>query len=112
KTVLIIKPSVLKWGRMRNRFVQIALSVALLGLLIQIVLIAPSQIRDAETKASLMPSPELDVSGTKMAHEAESKVRDQNEVDQSMNGMHMIETQEGKKEWELWSDKATSLKAK
>jgi LPS export ABC transporter protein LptC len=26
--------------------------------------------------------------------------------------MHMIETQEGRKEWELWSDKATSLKAK
>jgi LPS export ABC transporter protein LptC len=32
-------------------------------------------------------------------------------VDQSINGMHMIETHEAAKEWELWSDRAVSLKA-
>jgi LPS export ABC transporter protein LptC len=91
---------------MRNRFVQIALSLALLGLLIQIVLVAPSQIRDAETKAALLPAP--DISG---AAESKELAKDNN-VDQSLKGMHMIETQEGSKAWELWSDKATSLKNK
>jgi LPS export ABC transporter protein LptC len=88
---------------MKNRLVQIALSLAFLGLLIQIVLIAPSQIRDSETKAAVIPTPELG-KATETNHE--------NDVDQSMKGMHMIETQEGGKEWEMWADKATSLKAK
>ncbi|HMN67427.1 MAG TPA: LPS export ABC transporter periplasmic protein LptC [Bdellovibrionales bacterium] len=82
---------------MRNRFVQIGLSVALLLLLIQVVLIAPSQIRDAETKAALIPTPSLSQNDA---------------VDQSLQGMHMIETHEGKKEWEIWADQAVSLKAK
>ncbi len=86
---------------MHNRVVQIALSAAFLLLLIQVVLVAPSQIRDikdAEQKASLWASPPT--------------VNTNSEVDQSMNGMHMIETHDGKKEWELWADKARSLKAK
>ena len=82
---------------MRNRIIQTGLSLALLVLLIQVVLIAPSQIRDAETKAALMPAPDL---------------RPGNEIDQSMKGMHMIETQEGRKEWELWADEAVSIKAR
>lgn len=89
---------------MRNRFVQIILSLGLLLLLIQVVLIAPSQIRDTELsspdqKAALLPTPDLPKSGG-------------NEVDQSIHGMHMIETHEGKKEWELSSDRAISIKAR
>jgi len=89
---------------MRNRFVQIALSLGLLLLLIQVVLIAPSQIRDSqvrdtESKAALLPKPELATGNN-------------NEVDQSMKGMHMIETHEGQKEWELWADNAASIKAR
>lgn len=82
---------------MRNRVVQGLLTVVFLALLIQVVLVAPNQIRDAESRAALLPAPALP-SG--------------NDIDQSMNGMHMIETHEGQKEWELWSDKATSLKTK
>ena len=82
---------------MRSRIIQIALSVAFLLLVVQVVLVAPSQIRDAEQRAALLPAPALNAGS---------------EVDQSMNGMHMIETHEGSKEWELWSDKATSLKVK
>lgn len=82
---------------MRNKFTQIALTAAFGLLLIQVVLVAPSQIRDAEQKASLLPAPVLNTGS---------------DVDQSMNGMHMIETHEGRKEWELWSDKAVSLKTK
>jgi hypothetical protein len=100
---------------MRNRFVQIALSVVLLGLLIQIVLVAPSHIRDSETKASLMPT-DLAARGAKLAHEemgpSGTAQRAENTVDQSMKSMHMVETHEGGKEWELWSDRASSLKAK
>lgn len=82
---------------MRSRLIQIALSVAFLLLVIQVVLVAPSQIRDAEQRAALLPVPPVTTGS---------------EVDQSMNDMHMIETHEGAKEWELWSDKATSLKAR
>lgn len=82
---------------MKNRLIQIFLSLALLALLVQIVLIAPSQIRDAETKAAILPVPEVPQASQ--------------EADQSMKDMHMIETQEGKKEWELWADKAESLKS-
>lgn len=80
---------------MQNRLVQIALSLGLLALLIQVVLIAPSQIRDADTKAAVLPAPAVPGNG---------------DVDQSMRGMHMIETQDGRKEWELWSDHAASLR--
>jgi len=82
---------------MRNRIVQAALSLALLVLLIQVVLIAPSQIRDAENRAALLPAPEL------------TKGR---EIDQRIQGFNMIETQDGKKVWELWSDSTVSNKAK
>lgn len=82
---------------MRNRLIQIALSLAFLVLVVQVVLVAPSQIRDAEQRAALLPAPAINAGS---------------DVDQSMNAMHMIETHEGGKEWELWSDKARSLKAK
>src|SRR6185437_4491787 len=86
---------------MKNRIVQIALSLAFLGLLVQIVLIAPSQIRDSQTQAALEPLPDL--SPKSAANDG---------VDQSLKGMHMIETQDGGKEWELWSETAVSLKAR
>jgi LPS export ABC transporter protein LptC len=88
---------------MKNRIVQVFLSVALLALVVQIVLIAPRQIRDSESRAALMPTPEFD--------RTQGPAGNPNGVDQSMGAMHMIETQEGRKEWELWSDKAISLKA-
>ena len=79
---------------MRNRVVQIGLSLVLLGLLIQMVLIAPSQIRDAETKAAILPTPDVATASG---------------VDQGMNNMHMTSTAEGKRDWELWSGSAVSI---
>jgi LPS export ABC transporter protein LptC/lipopolysaccharide transport protein LptA len=93
----------------RNRLVQIALSIALLVILIQVVLIAPSQIRDSvarsgvENKAALLPE-------TPSAPTPKGAAPG-GDIDQVINGMHTIETQEGSKEWELWSDKATSFKS-
>ncbi len=84
---------------MRNRFLQLALTITFVVILVQVVLVAPSQIRDAEQRASLIPAPVLNKTAG-------------SDVDQSMNGMHMIETHEGRKEWELWADKAVSLKTK
>jgi len=86
---------------MRNRFVQIAISLAMLGLLVQIVLVAPSQIRDSETKAALLPH---------AVTESDSEMEVGEGVDQSMKSMHMIETQEGRKEWELSADRAKTVK--
>lgn len=86
---------------MRNKLIQIALGLGFLVLLLQVVLIAPSRIRDhnepSEAKSSAAPAQALNA------------VPD---VDKRIDGMHMIETQEGAKEWELWSDKATSFKTK
>jgi LPS export ABC transporter protein LptC/lipopolysaccharide transport protein LptA len=84
-------------ARVQNRLIQIALSVAFLVLVVQVVLIAPSQIRDADQRAALLPAPAINAGS---------------DVDQSATGMHMIETHEGGKEWELWSDRARSLKTK
>jgi LPS export ABC transporter protein LptC/lipopolysaccharide transport protein LptA len=86
---------------MRNRFVQIGLSLGFLLLLIQVVLIAPSQIRDSQrgdaaTIAAALPTTEL--------------TKSNNGVDQSLKDMHMIETHEGQKEWELWATRAVSTK--
>lgn len=93
----------------RNKIVQITLSLAFFALLVQVVLIAPSQIRDGkaelEGKASLAPN-------LSESEPPRPTAPATSEVDQSMSGMHMIETQEGSKEWELWSNKAVSLKAK
>lgn len=87
---------------MRNRFVQIALSLALLLILIQVVLIAPSQIRDSTageaSRAAPIPAPEV------------NKGAGNGGVDQSLKDMHMIETHEGQKEWELWANQAASSK--
>src|SRR5262249_13856664 len=82
---------------LRNRLIQAALSIAFLVLVVQVVLIAPSQIRDAEQRAALLPAPAINAGS---------------DVDQSATGMHMIETHEGGKEWELWADKGRSLKGK
>jgi len=82
---------------MRNRWVQVTLGFALLALMVQVVLIAPKQIRDEAQTEETAPPPLLPTGPAK-------------DVDQSMSGMHMIETQEGRKEWELWSDRAVSLK--
>lgn len=84
---------------MRNRFIQIALGLAFLVLLVQVVLIAPQRIRDgAQESANPTPTPPPAAVAS--------------DVDKVIDGMHMIETQEGSKEWELWSDKATSFKSK
>ncbi|MBX3021523.1 MAG: LPS export ABC transporter periplasmic protein LptC [Bdellovibrionales bacterium] len=90
---------------MRNRLVQIALSMALLVLLVQVVLVAPSRIRDArvEEAAAILPTPSVTTSPAAPGT---------SDVDQVMDGMHMTGTQEGAKEWELWSDKAMSFKAR
>lgn len=93
---------------MRNRLVQVALSMALAILLVQIVLIAPGQIRDKDEAAILPATPHA----PEATFEGPAPTGTENGIDQSMKGMHMIETQEGAKDWELWADRAVSIKAK
>lgn len=92
---------------MRDKLIQIGLSVAMLVLMIQVVLIAPNQIRDAESKAAVVSVTEVQAPNPITGAGAGDGA-----IDQSMKGMHMIETHEGAKEWELWAEKARSLKAK
>ena len=94
---------------MRNRFVQIVFGLVLVGILVQVVLIAPSQIRDNEP---LKEEGAVLAVGAGEGGGAAPSAPASSDVDQSMNGMHMIETHEGGKEWELWADKAVSVKSK
>ena len=34
-----------------------------------------------------------------------------NSIEQAMKGLHLVETSEGEKEWELWADEALAFKA-
>jgi LPS export ABC transporter protein LptC len=89
---------------MKARLTQFILAAGLALLMIQIVLIAPRQIRDA-SKAALKEE--------KKSHDAPAGTETGGEtLDQKMRGMHLIETQEGKKEWELWSENANTTRVK
>lgn len=83
---------------MRNttrRVIQTLLAGTLLLLVIQVVLVAPRVVRESDDKDAPVPVGPIASSP----------------VDQSLHGMHMVETQERMK-WELWADQAESLKAK
>jgi LPS export ABC transporter protein LptC len=81
---------------MKRNLLQALLGLALIGIVVQVVLVAPHAIKDAEV----------------VAPKVESTLNADGRADQSLAGMHMIETQEGGKEWELWSDLAERLKDK
>jgi LPS export ABC transporter protein LptC len=82
---------------MKRNLLQALLGLALLGVVVQVILVAPRVVRDSDEK---VPQPQP---STAAANES---------VDQSLQGMHTIETQQGGKEWELWSDKADRIKEK
>lgn len=84
---------------MKSKLVKILLGVGFLALVVQIVLIAPSRVTDSGDASAPKNEKPNDLSAGQ-------------DIDQSMRGIHMIETQDGNKEWELWSKQATSLKAK
>jgi LPS export ABC transporter protein LptC len=82
---------------MKRNLLQIILGLALFGVVIQVIIVSPHAVKDAEKQSE--------------AGDAQKALK-QDGVDQSLQGMHMIETQEGGKEWELWSDKADRLRDK
>jgi LPS export ABC transporter protein LptC/lipopolysaccharide transport protein LptA len=84
---------------MRSRLFQFILFGALVLLVIQIVLIAPRQIRDeSQQETRKTTAPEAPTGG--------------DSLDQKMRGMHMVETREGAKEWELWSEDANTTRVR
>lgn len=89
---------------MKRNLLQALLGLALFGVVIQVVLIAPHAVKDREANK---PTPTGAPTEASSSDEAAP-----GGIDQSLQGMHMIETQEGGKEWELWSDKADRLKEK
>lgn len=91
---------------MRNRLVKLALTASFLVLLVQIVLMAPNLIRDGGGESPVVPAQvpaPAPPSGWTGAG---------GDIDKVIDGMHMIETQDGGKEWELWADKAVSFKSR
>src|SRR6202453_970272 len=85
---------------MKRNLLQVLLALALFGVVIQVVLIAPHAVKDHEAEHSSPTKTEEHLGPTNQG------------VDQSIQGMHMIETNEGGKEWELTADKADRIKEK
>lgn len=81
-----------------RKYSKVALFVLFLILVIEIVIIAPQTVNLSEEAQA--PDAE-DVAEVSDAN---------NHVGQLMQGVHIIETSEGSKEWELWADEALSLK--
>lgn len=88
---------------MKRNLLQALLGLALFGVVVQVILVAPHAVRDHEADKPAS-SPDQQANATPDGAG--------NGIDQSLQGMHMIETQEGGKEWELWSDKAERIKEK
>lgn len=82
---------------MKRNLLQALLGLALFGVVIQVILVAPRVVKDHSSDA---PQP------------AATGPSGDGGVDQSLQGMHTIETSKDGKEWELWSDKADRVKAK
>ena len=83
---------------MKRKLLQAALGIVLFGVVIQVILIAPRVVKEHEEG----PTQAVTKAGAS----------DQNDIDMTIQGAHMIETGKGTKEWELWAQKADRLKAK
>lgn len=68
-------------------------------LIIELVLVSPNELRDSAESKTQTPS----ASGDTQPIASEN-------IEQVMAGIHVIETRNERKEWELWSDRAIGLK--
>lgn len=75
-----------------KRFGEYALGFLFLLFIGQVVILAPKTVEEPKPAASMGP-------------------RVDQRVDQVMRGAHLVETREGEKEWELWSDEALSFRS-
>ena len=81
-----------------------------LGVLVELLVVMPLTVKD-------QPAPTARESQTETPAPKESDEADESEEDaplevagdQKMSRIHMLETKEGNKDWELWSDKARSI---
>ncbi len=81
--------------RVLRRYSQWFLLVVLIVLIVEVVILAPGTINQNREDMS-------------------EQLQDQtisSQVEQSMEGVHLVETSEGEKEWELWADEALAFKA-
>lgn len=90
-----------KWFKFRlsRRKLTILWVVLVIGISIQLMIVAP-RVVDDEAKVQEPAAVTLDGEA------------DPNEADQTMSSIHMVETKEGAKDWELWSDEAKSIASK
>jgi LPS export ABC transporter protein LptC len=76
-----------------KRIAQYGLGILFLVLVIQVVILAPKTVEEANV------------------HETGVKPEVGQQVDQAMHGVHLLETNESGKEWELWADEALSFRS-
>jgi LPS export ABC transporter protein LptC len=75
-----------------KRIAQYGLGILFLILVIQVVILAPKTVEEANVR------------------EPGSKTEVSQQIDQAMHGAHLLETNESGKEWELWADEALSFR--
>lgn len=80
----------------RRRMYKVLIPVVLVGLSIEILVFSPKIIgiqKESAEKSELIKPAEINA-----------------ETEQAMEGVHLVELKQGNKEWELWADKAYTLK--
>lgn len=82
----------LKMERLRNKISAWVLGALFAALIIELVLMAPKGLEVAQQSMTAVPD----------------EPPGQEKAAQTMKGIHVVETKNEKKEWELWADKAVS----
>lgn len=85
---------------------RVLLFVFCIMILVQLLIILPMTIDDASSPVTTSSEPQEEEDASEAPTEGVPK---ELAGDQRMSRIHMLETREGRKDWELWSDQAKSL---
>src|SRR5262245_40983573 len=92
----------LKWvaqgeERPMSRYAGYFLAVLVFVLVVQFAVLAPQNVNESRHEDAGGPAPEVQTPA---------------DVEHDMRGAHVVETREGKRDWELWSESALAFKSR
>lgn len=87
---------------------QFILSILFLAIVIEFILVGPTEIKDQFHQAIGRPATKA-IKNNELVNEKILDKKDE-QVQQAMAGIHVIETKNENKEWELWAENAIGLK--
>lgn len=83
-------------GLVLKYFFRVCILLLLIGIVVEILLLVPEDLQKRFEAEAL----------------AQSRAASQQDADQIMHGVHLIETSDGQREWELWADRALGFSGK